>query len=149
MEYFHSQVPGKTTGTLHLDSRYNLSKKTTWLETPTATPGWHTWAVDILPVSTGVQFTLLLDGTAYHTYTDTQRKWASQAPSNGLWDIAVNLSVGGNWVGSPSGLLGYLPNISTCAQRGRPPSGCLTTGIRRAHFPATYEVDYVRVFRKN
>jgi beta-glucanase (GH16 family) len=149
MEYFHSQVPGKTTGTLHLDGRYNLSKRTTWLETPTASPGWHTWAVDILPVSTGVQFTFLLDGTAYHTYTDTQRKWASLVSSSGMWDIAVNMSVGGDWVGDPAGTLGYLSDLGRCAQGGTAPNGCTTTGIRRADFASTYEVDYVRVFRKN
>ncbi|MCB1039697.1 MAG: glycoside hydrolase family 16 protein, partial [Acidimicrobiales bacterium] len=35
MEYFHSQVPGKTTQTLHLDGRTNLSKKTSAFEAPT------------------------------------------------------------------------------------------------------------------
>jgi hypothetical protein len=148
MEYFHSQVPGKTTGTLHLDRRYNLSKKTTWFEAPTASPGWHTWAVDIDGTSNGVRFTFLLDGKAYHTYTDTQRRWAGLASADGTWDMAVNLSVGGDWVGSPLGPLGYLSNLSACAQRGRPPNGCNVTGIRRAQFPATYEVDYVRVLRK-
>jgi beta-glucanase (GH16 family) len=149
MEYFHSQVPGKTTGTLHLDGHYNISKKTTHFEAPTTTPGWHTWAVDIQPASTGVKFTFLLDGNAYHTYTDTQRHWASQAPTDGLWDIAVNLSVGGNWVGHPDTALGYLPAISICAQRGTTPTNCTTTGIRRAAFPAPYEIDYIHVYKTN
>ena len=39
MEYFHSQVPGKTTQTLHLDGRSNVSKRTTFVESPTSSPG--------------------------------------------------------------------------------------------------------------
>lgn len=50
MEYFHSQVPGKTTNTLHLDGRHNLSKKSSTSSSGVPTPGWHTWAVEISPV---------------------------------------------------------------------------------------------------
>ena len=64
MEYFHSQVPGKTSATLHLDRTYNVSKKTAFFEAPTTNPGWHTWAVEIVPVSNGVKFTFFLDGNA-------------------------------------------------------------------------------------
>jgi beta-glucanase (GH16 family) len=149
MEYFHAQVPGQTTATLHLDGRANVSKKTVDFEAPTANPGWHTWAVDIENASDGVRFTFSLDGKAFHTYTDTQRRWASALPGQNLWDIAVNLSVGGNWVGDAAGALGYLPDINRCAQGGTPPNGCATSGIRRASFPATYEVDYVRVYRRS
>src|SRR3546814_16050748 len=75
MEYFHSQVPCRTTGTLHLDGRHNISKRSIPFEAPTATPGWHAWAVEIEPVAAGVQFTFLLEGTPYHSYTDTQHRW--------------------------------------------------------------------------
>jgi hypothetical protein len=149
MEYFHSQVPGRSTATLHLDGRDNVSKKTVDFEAPTSRPGWHTWTVDIENVTNGVRFTFLLDGKAYHSYTDTLHRWTSAASSENLWDIAVNLSVGGNWVGDADGPLGYLPNLNLCAKGGRPPNRCLTSGIRRAAFPATYEVDYVRVYRRN
>src|SRR3546814_5774135 len=88
-------VPGRTTGTLHLDGRHNISKRSIPFEAPTATPGWHTWAVEIEPVAAGVQFTFLLDGTPYHSYTDTQHHWASAADPNGTWDIALNMAVGG------------------------------------------------------
>lgn len=147
MEYFHSQVPGKTTGTLHLDGRSNLSKRTVDFEAPTATPGWHVWAVEIEPVAGGVQFTFFLDGSAYHSYVDTQRQWASLVDPNGTWDLAVNLAVGGKWTGHPDDPLGYLRDLDRCAQKGTPPS-CTTTGIRRAAFPETYEVDYVRVYTR-
>src|SRR5690606_13303013 len=122
MEYFHSQVPGKTTGTLHLDGRSNLSKRTVDFEAPTATPGWHVWAVEIEPVAGGVQFTFFLDGSAYHSYVDTQRQWASLVDPNGTWDLAVNLAVGGKWTGHPDDPLGYLRDLDRCAQKGTPPS---------------------------
>jgi beta-glucanase (GH16 family) len=149
MEYFHSQVPGRTTATLHLDKTYNVSKRTTHFETPTATPGWHTWAVDILPVADGVRFTFFLNGTAFHSYTDTKRVWAGAHPGQNLFDMAINTAVGGNWVGRPDDALGYLRDLNRCAQGGVAPDACTSTGIWRAQFPSTYEVDYVRVFRQD
>ena len=58
----------------------------------------------------------------------------------------MNLAVGGNWVGHPDDPLGYLRELGRCAQGGTPPDRCNSTGIRRVAFPATYEVDYVRVY---
>ena len=152
MEYFHSQVPGRTTQTLHLDGRYNISKKTTTFENAqTPTPGWHTWAVEIEPDPNGVRFTFFLDDSATHTYVDTQHDWASSDPSS-TWDIAVNLAVGGKWVGVPDDELGYLRDLNRCSISGTAPGGCTTTGINRVDWndPAdsTYEVDYVRVFTR-
>ena len=148
MEYFHSQVPGKTSQALHLDGRYNLSKKATFFENPTRGSGdWHTWAVDIEPAAdNGVRFTFTTDGKAVHTYVDTQANWAKAHPGQPLFDIAVNLAVGGNWTGHPDDPLGYLANLNRCAQGGTPPDQCVSTGILRAEFPAVYEVDYVRVW---
>lgn len=143
MEYFHANNPGKTTATLHLDGRSNLSKKVVAVEQPTLDPGWHIWAVDILPDPAGVKFTFSLDGTAYHSYVDTRHNWTSADP-NATWDIAVNLAVGGNWTGDPDDPLGYLGELNRCSQGGSPPNNCRTDGIMRATFPATYEVDYVR-----
>lgn len=153
MEYFHSQVPGKTTTTLHLDGRHNLSKKSTNFEPSSVTPsGWHTWAVEISPVDTGVKFDFLLDGTVVHTYTDTQHNWTS-ADANGTWDIALNQAVGGNWGGDPDGVLGELPLVNRCSISGTYPGGCKTTGINRVDWndPAdsTYEIDWVRVYTRS
>jgi beta-glucanase (GH16 family) len=150
MEYFHSQVPGRSTQTLHLDGRSNISKKTTTFEAASTTsPAWHTWAVDILPDPNGVRFTFYLDGTQTHTFVDTQAKWATSAPDAGTWDIALNLAVGGKWVGGPDDTLGYLRDLNRCSISGTAPSGCTTTGIRRVDWSkSTYEVDYVRVFTK-
>jgi beta-glucanase (GH16 family) len=148
MEYFHSQVPGRYTASLHLDHRPNISKRADFFENPTSNPGWHVWAVDILPVSNGVRFVFSVDGRTVHTYTDTQRRWASAHPGKGIWDIALNLSVGGNWAGRPDDSLGYLRDINRCAQSGTAPNGCSSNNIRRAAFPSTYEIDYVRVWTK-
>jgi beta-glucanase (GH16 family) len=149
MEYFHSQVPGKTSQTLHLDQRYNISKKATFFESPTSNPGWHTWAVDIEPAANGaVKFSFLTDGKVVHTYTDTKADWSRRHAGKPLFDMAINMAVGGNWVGHPDDALGHLANLNRCAQGGTAPNGCRTDGIRRATFPTTYEVDYVRVWER-
>ena len=147
MEYFHSSVPGQTTSTLHLDGRANLSKRAVTFEPPTRTPGWHTWAVEIEPDPDGVRFTFLLDDVSFHSYVDTQHRWASADPQ-ATWDMAVNVSVGGSWTGHPDDPLGYLRNFNSCTQGGTPPDRCDATGILRAQFPNTYEVDYVRVYTR-
>lgn len=148
MEYFHSQVPGRSTATLHLDGRYNISKNTRWFESPSYRPGFHTWAVEITPADNGVLFRFFVDGTQMHSFVDTRHRWAEQHSGKNLWDIAVNLSVGGNWVGHPAGSLGYLDELNRCAQGGTAPANCDDDGVMRAQFPATYEVDYVRVYAR-
>jgi beta-glucanase (GH16 family) len=150
MEYFHSQVPGKSSQTLHLDGRTNLSKKATTFEAPTLNPGWHTWAVEITQASGGVRFTFFVDGTAVHTYVDTQHKWASASNDSQTWDIALNMAVGGNWVGGPDDTLGVLRDISRCSISGTFPNTCKADGIKRVSWgndaSTNYQVDYVRVY---
>lgn len=152
MEYFHSQVPGKTTQTLHLDGVSNISKKTTTFENPANTPGYHVWAVEISPDAAGVRFSFFVDNVQVHTFVDTKHAWTSSAPADGTWDVAVNLAVGGKWVGSPDGTLGLLEALNRCAIGGTAPGGCANTGIKRVNWSdpasATYAVDYVRVFTK-
>lgn len=148
MEYFHSQVPGKTTSTLHLDGVSNVSKRSILFEAPTLAPAWHTWAVNIVPSGADVVFTFYLDGVQFHTYTDTTHVWANNTTTNSF-DIALNMAVGGKYVGRPDDALGYLFDLNTCAQGGTPPSACNSTGILRASLPSTYEVDYVHVYQKN
>ena len=143
MEYFHAQVPGKTTSTLHLAGKSNVFKKTSFFENPTRTPGWHTWSVSISPATNGVKFQFLLDGKDAGSYLDTNSsKWATSAPADATWDIAVNMAVGGNWNGTPGKPIGLLGN-GTCAQGGTAPNNCSTNNILQSSFPATYEVDYV------
>lgn len=149
LEYFHSLHPGKSTGTLHLDGRKNLSQKHVAFEAANLAPGFHTWATEISDVATGVQFDFFLDGVKYHSYTDAQHAWSSAADPSGTWDMALNLAVGGSWTGEPDGTLGYFPDLGRCSLGGTAPGACTTTGIQRIDWddPAdsTYEVDWVRV----
>ncbi len=144
MEYFHATSPGSTTATLHLDGRKNLSKANAFIEQPTSDGGWHTWAVDISPDPSGVRFTFALDGRDYHSYVDTQHRWADGVDPNATWDIALNLSVGGDYVGHPDGELGVL-GTGRCGRPWGSAPPCRTTDVRRADLPAIYAIDEVRV----
>ena len=134
MEYFHSSVPGQTTATLHLDGRRNLSKKRPLLRDPDRHArvahlgGGHRAGPVRHP------FTFSLDGVDYHSYVDTQHNWANGVDPKATWDIALNVAIGGDWLGDPAGTLGYLPDLNRCAQGGTPPSACRTDGILRAQF---------------
>jgi beta-glucanase (GH16 family) len=156
MEYFHSQVPGKTSSTLHLDGTSNVAKKTVAFETPTTTPGWHTWAVETKPDmidTTKVNFSFTLDGTEFFNITPSQKAWATDATNgvdpNHMFDIAINMAVGGNYVGHPDDELGWSRYLNKCLKPYGGAAPCDGTGILRASFPSTYEVDYVRVLTKN
>lgn len=151
MEYFHSQLPGYGSAALHLDGRYNLMQKHTYFESPQIPePGFHTWAVEISKVSTGIKFEFFMDEKSYGSYIDTQHNWANDVDPNATWDIAINQAVGGNWVGEPDGILGYLPGVNRCSISGTAPNGCSTKGINRIDWPGllggTYAIDYVRVY---
>ena len=149
MEYFHSQVPGKTSQTLHLDGVDNISKKATTFENPASTPGFHTWAVEILPEGSSIRFSFFVDDVKVHTFLDTKHAWASAASADGTWDIALNMAIGGKWVGNPDGTLGLLEQLNRCSISGTAPN-CTATNIKRVNWGSaaatTYDIDYVRVF---
>jgi beta-glucanase (GH16 family) len=148
MEYFHSQVPGKTSQTLHLDGVSNISKKATTFENPASVPGYHTWAVEIVPESGSVRFNFFVDGVKVHTFLDTKHAWASADPA-ATWDIALNMAIGGKWVGNPDGTLGLLEQLNRCSISGTAPN-CTSTNIKRVNWGSaastTYDIDYVRVY---
>lgn len=149
MEYFHASSPGSTNATLHLDGVKNAYQRKAVFESPTSNPSWHTWGVYIEKVSTGVKFTFFLDRVEQGTYTDTSANWSKNYSQTKLFDIAINEAVGGRYIGNPDSPLGYLDILGRCAQNNQAttsPSSCPKTGIMRATFPATYQVDYVRVF---
>jgi beta-glucanase (GH16 family) len=158
MEYFHAQVPGRTTQTLHLDGVANVAKATTGFEPPNQPAGWHTWAVEIVRVDADgdgirddVEFRFTTDGRETLRFTDVRHLWANSGDPQRTWDVAVNLAVGGRWVGRPDGALGVLEDLGRCAQAGTPPA-CQTTGINRVDWgsPAstTFAVDYVRLYQR-
>jgi beta-glucanase (GH16 family) len=146
MEYFHAQVPGKTTGTLHYNDVANVSKKTASFETPTTTPAWHTWAVEMEDTSSGVLIKWLLDGTVYHQYTVTDKSQFTKYKDT--FDIALNLAVGGTYSGHPDDALGYSRYLGKCLKPYNGSQPCDASGILRANFDMTYEIDYVRVYTK-
>lgn len=147
MEYFHAQVPGKTTGTLHYANVANVTKKTVAFESPTTTPGWHVWAVEMEDTSTGVLVKWLLDGTVYHQYTVADKTQFTKYKDG--FDIALNMAVGGNYSGHPDDPLGYSRYLGKCLKPYGGAQPCDATNILRAGFPATYEIDYVRVYIKS
>ena len=153
MEYFYSQVPGKATHSLHFGSSIgrNVSKRSTFFEKPVVgTGGWHTFAVEILPEGENIRFRFFIDGTETLTYLNTNHAKWSNVDKQHAWDIALNMAVG-SWGGHPSKQLGYLSGINKCSLTyqtppGGNPANCPTTGLFYTPLPATYEVDYVRVY---
>ena len=150
MEYFHAQVPGSTTQTLHFPNEIgtNVAKKTTFFETPTTLPGWHTWAVEIIPTNaagTTAKIRMFTDDVMTLEYTPTKFGWLNNYDQSKLFDMAINLAVSGTYVGHPDDALGYSRYTGKCLKpyNGTPP--CNANNILRASFPATYEVDYVSV----
>ncbi len=158
LEVFHSQRPGSVSHAVHFPARgrVNAFQASAPLEElpPLGHSGdWHVVSVEIAPDgATGVRFTFRVDGTITGDWVDPDPSWRDLAPADGTWDLAVNLAVGGTWVGHPDRALGWLPAVGRCARTGRPPAGdpssCPTDGIRLAAFPALYEIDHVRVWAR-
>lgn len=144
MEYFHAQFPGKSSGTFHYNDRKNVAMGHRFFETPTRSPGFHVWAAEIEPVDGRICLRFFVDGQ----FVDFNGKPAGQPhcfedegpfsayPGQGLFDMAVNLAVGGDWVGHPDGPLDRLSNGNPAA----------SAGVLPTTFPDAYVVDYVRVY---
>lgn len=165
IEYFHSQVPGKNSSTLHgtptstsgtVANRYtNNVGGRTFFEAPTYTPAWHIWTSEILPVtdSTGttrgdvtqpsqnIRFRVLLDGVEVYKFVDTSALYWS---TNGgaianFWNIYIQgCQVSGRNVGHPDVELGYSDISNTCLIGGTPGSCTKTSGgytVQRAGAP--------------
>lgn len=145
MEYFHMQVPGRTSATFHYDQTSNVAKGSAHFEASTTRPsGWHVWAAEIETRGDRVCLSFFVDeqrmtfnGMAAgepHCFVDTGP--FARHPGEGLFDIAINMAVGGNWVGHPDGPLDTLTN-------GRKVD---PQNVQPTTFPAEYVVDYVRVY---
>lgn len=170
MELFHSQVPGKLTMTLHRADntgvlRTSVSKVSAFFEAPTVTPGWHTVAVEITPVSgdphspaSSVQFRGYIDGNpVWGPYVDTQSLWWTT--NGGSEDQFYNVylqgcQIDGDYVGSPDGPLGYSHWLNRCLVGGTAPNSCTTlVGGYQMQLPtfgdpsSTFEIDYHRVWK--
>ncbi len=171
MEYFGNYKPGYSKFSMHFPNTIgvNATQQTTFFETPvTGTGDWHTWSVVIRPTNEHadplqdpIAFVAYLDGEqyAYYKLTDIQAirdlhmidRTTGQKIDPGkpdeVWDICVNMAVGGQWVGQPDQQLGYLPIVNRCSKNQKIPTseGCNIEGLFFAEFPATFEVDYIKV----
>jgi hypothetical protein len=155
MEYFHAAEPGETRATVWLDydagSGYSLKRGsgTGGFETPTLTPGEHTWRVDIeltggtLAAPTEVTFTFFIDDVQIWQWVEATRlDWLVDHLDHvdDMWNIKVNLQVDGQWVGNPDGTLGYYDQVNRCSNNnsappGGDPTACtLPTHIRRVGY---------------
>lgn len=111
MEYFHAQIPGRNSATMHGTDNAGTFHKNwytnngaavnggwgrTFFEKPTYSPGWHTWTADIIPVtdSTGatkgdihspsnfVKVTMYLDGVKVFEFVNTaSTNWTTNGGS--------------------------------------------------------------------
>ncbi len=152
LEVFHSQRPGQATQTLHFPESSGRQVWSRSTPLPTGTDdGWHTYAVEIVPdaATGGVRFTFFVDESVTGTHVEPDAPWRATADPDATWDLAINLAVGGRWVGEPDGQLGWLPEIGRCSldlsEPDDGPASCPVDGIVRAEFPATYEIDHVVV----
>lgn len=117
MEVFHSSDPGTVSHSLHFPDSSGAHASSAAVPFEAAVPGtggWHTFAVDIDPVYPGrddaVRFTFWVDGTKTHEFVDTDAAaWTDVPDQSRLWDVAINVAVGGTWVGHPDQRLGWLP----------------------------------------
>ncbi|MBP7820979.1 family 16 glycosylhydrolase [Candidatus Saccharibacteria bacterium] len=153
MEYFHTQNPGSVQQTLHLPAElsYNLAHQSKFFETPVLGSGaWHSYSVEIIPLDSGTraQFNYYVDGILNYSYTPTKFGWLNNYNKNAMFDIAINMAVGGNWSAHPDDPFGWSRYLSKCINKYpyKLTQPCDSTGVIRAQFPATYEVDYVRVY---
>jgi hypothetical protein len=157
VEVFHQQRPGRYWITFHsqtsstsgtVTNRFtNNSPARTFLEAPTLTPAWHTFATDIVPVTDAsgstlasptapsqyVRFTNYLDGVEVFRFVDTQALyWTTNisADLSAAWNVYVQgCQVDGPYqVGHPDDPLGYDHVTGTCATgSGTAPSSCATS----------------------
>lgn len=173
MEYFFNYRPGQTKASLHFPNSIgtNATQQRANFEPPRlGISDWHTWACTIRPALTNpdplkdpIIFEFQLDGKMFGNYTvtneDTIRdlhrvdRNTGKAPAGAdseTWDMCINLAVGGKWVGAPDQQLGYLPIVDRCSRtQALPPNGatsCDLTDLFFAEMPATFEIDYVRVY---
>ena len=155
LEYFHGQVPGKNSSTLHgknnagttVYNRYtNNVGGRTFFEAPTYTPQWHKWATEILPVTdstgntvadvtqpnTNVRFRMLLDDVEVYRFVDTSALyWTTNGGTvDSFWNIYIQgCQVSGRYVGDPDGPLAYSQQKADLDAGG---NGCLISGANGA-----------------
>lgn len=129
---------------------------------------WTTIAMDILPwtagtvaggtygdpatANTNVLYRMWMDGAITYEWVDTSSLNWSQRYSDAAFDICIQGSqIGGTYVGHPDDPLGYSRMLPGCVIGGTAPNSCIYTSggytTRKADWPNTFELDWVRVFK--
>lgn len=105
---------------IHCKAYYHSigTQKTNEIYMPTATSEFHTYAVEWTPDYMKFYF----DGKLHFTFKNDGKGDKNTWPFNAPFYLKLNLAWGGNWGGA--------------------------MGIDESCLPATYEIDYVRVFQK-
>ncbi len=105
---------------IHCKAYYHSigTQKTNEIHIPTATSEFHTYAVEWTPEYLKFYF----DGKLHFTFNNDGKGDKNTWPFNAPFYLKLNLAWGGNWGGA--------------------------MGIDESCLPATYEIDYVRVFQK-
>lgn len=176
VEYFHSQIPGKNSTTIHrtnaagtfVANAYTNNANRTFFEAPTLTPAWHVWTAEIVPVtdsgglttgdytqpSANVRLTVYLDGAQVYQVVDTSALWwtTNGGTEDSFWNIYLQgCQVDGNFVGHPRDTLGLSHWTGNCLISGTAPGSCaVTTGgynIQRATFDGVANVTEIDYHR--
>ena len=105
---------------IHCKAYYHSigTQKTNEIHLPTATSEFHTYAVEWTPESMKFYF----DGKLHFTFNNDGKGDKNTWPFNAPFYLKLNLAWGGNWGGA--------------------------MGVDESCLPATYEIDYVRVFKR-
>jgi len=113
--------PNWVAASIHCKAYYHSigTQKTAETYVETAESGFHVYAVEW----TADYIKGLVDGQVYFTFNNDQTNNNDTWPFNEPFGLKLNLAWGGNWGGAH--------------------------GVDESALPATYEIDYVRVFQKN
>lgn len=152
-EYFHSQVPGRISTTLHRTNNSQVFVANAYtnnvggrdfFEAPTYSPAFHEWVYEIEPVtdatgatrgditqpSTYVRFICYLDGVEYYRFVDTSALWwtTNGGTISSFWNVySQGCEIDGNYIGHPRSPLGYSHWLNQCLISGTPPNSCATS----------------------
>lgn len=150
MEYMPALRPGRSQSVLHYSGTKNVARAFADFEPPSLTgSSFHTWAVEIEPgeAEKEVCFRFFVDGKelAFSTpashpqgkpFCFIDREGAfDRYPGEGLFDIAINLALGGRAAVHPDGPIDKVMDGRDAHPDALPPA-----------LPAEYVVDYVRVW---
>lgn len=150
MEYMPALRPGQSQSVVHYFGTKNLARAFADFEAPSLTESsFHTWSVEIEPGAAAQEIcvTFFVDGKALDFYAPRAHPpgepfcFIDEAgaferyPGEGLFDIAINLALGGRPAVHPDGPYDQVMDGRSAHPEALPPV-----------LPGEYVVDYVRVW---